>query len=234
VSTRGRAILLTLAGALAGALAFNLLVMPRFVRHGEETLVPSLHGVPGGEVEARLRAAGLRPGATTRAYDDDVPMGQAARQAPPPGSRVKRGREVDVVISLGTAALRVPDVERESLVHARFLLGQIGLKDGRRRVVRTSDAAVEDVVAANPSPGTPVRGRSTVDLLVSAGPIPQRYLLPDLRGTTVEDASALLEAAGLQVELRAGARRGDRVREQAPAPGAPVEAGQTVALRAGR
>ena len=84
------------------------------------------------------------------------------------------------------------------------------------------------------SPGTPVRGRSAVDQLVSAGPIPQRYLLPDLRGTTVEDASALLEAAGLQVELLSGARRGDRVREQTPAPGAPVEAGQTVALRAGR
>jgi eukaryotic-like serine/threonine-protein kinase len=231
---RGRGLLLALVGALAGILAFNLLIMPRFVRHGEEAVVPNLHGVAGTEIEARLRASGLRLGATTRAFDDEVPMGEAARQTPPAGARVKRGREIDIVVSLGTAALRVPEVEHQSLVHARFLLGQNGLKDGRRRSVRTAETAPEEVVAADPRPGTPVRGRAAVDLLVSAGPIPQRYLMPDLRGTTVEEATGMLEAAGMLVELRGATRRGDRVRETTPAPGSPIEAGATIALRAGR
>jgi serine/threonine-protein kinase len=227
-------LLLTLAGAFAGLLVFHLLVMPRFVHHGEEALVPNLGRLPGGEIEACLRSAGLRPGTITRAYDETAPMGQVARQSPPAGSRVKRGRAVDVVISLGTEAQHVPDLEGESVVHARFLLEQNGLEAGRRRSVRTTERGAELIVAANPRPGTPVRGRTAVDLLVSAGTLPRRFLMPDLRGTSIDDAAEMLEAAGLSVDAPGGGRKAGRVRSQRPAPGSAVDAGERVELEAGR
>jgi serine/threonine-protein kinase len=232
--SRWRPLALTLAGAIVGLLGFNLLIMPRFVRHGEEARVPNLHGVPGGEIEARLRSAGLRLGATSRAYDETVPMGQVTRQMPHVGARVKRGRAIDVIISLGAAAQRIPDLEGESVVHARFLLEQNGLREGRRRSVRTSDRAAEQIVAANPRSGAAVRGRATVDLLVSAGALPRRFLMPDLRGAPMDEAAERLVTAGLSVASDGGGRNRNRVRSQSPAPGSPVAAGQRVELEAGR
>jgi serine/threonine-protein kinase len=225
---------LILAGAVAGLLVFHLIVMPRFVRHGEEALVPDLRRIPSGEVDARLRAAGLQRGTTTRATDETVPMGQATRQSPPPGSRVKRGRAVDIVISLGAETQRVPELEGEGLVHVRFLLEQNGLREGRRRTVRTRERPAEKIVATNPRPGTPVRGRATVDLLVSAGTLPERFLMPDLRGTPVEAAVARLEAGGVNVEGGGSGRGAGLVRSQSPAPGTMIEAGDRVELEAGR
>lgn len=227
-------LVLTLVGALAGLLVFHLIVMPRFVRHGEEALVPDLRRIPIGEVDERLRAAGLQRGAMTRATDESVPMGQASRQSPPPGARVKRGRAVDIVISLGAETQRVPALEGEGLVHARFLLEQSGLREGRRRTVRTRQQPAEKIVAANPRPGTPVRGRATVDLLVSAGGLPERFLMPDLRGTPIDDAVARLEAGGVHVEAGGGGRGAGLVRSQSPGPGTMIETGDRVELEAGR
>lgn len=234
VSRRWGRLVLTLAGAVAGLLVFHLVVMPRFVRHGEEALVPDLRRIPIAEVDARLRAAGLRRGATARAADETVPMGQATRQSPPPGARVKRGRAVDIVISLGAETQRVPALEGEGLVHARFLLEQNGLREGRRRTVLAREQPAEKIVAANPRPGTPVRGRATVDLLVSAGAPPERFLMPDLRGTPVGDAIARLEAAGVNVEAGGSGRGAGLVRSQSPAPGAMIETGDRVELEASR
>jgi len=59
--------------------------------------------------------------------------------------------------------------------------------------------------------------------------------MPDLRGTSAEAAAAVLESWGLQVESRGGSGRGSApVREQVPAPGAPVAVGDRVQLGTGR
>jgi serine/threonine-protein kinase len=231
---RWRLLALSAAGALGGLLLFHLFIMPRFVRHGEETIVPGLRGTPGGAAAERLHDAGLRTGRATRVHDDEIEMGRVVRQAPPAGARVKRGREVDLVISLGAEARQVPALEGESVTHARFLLGQSGLREGRRRSVHVPDVGAERIVAANPRPGTPVQDRTGVDLLVSAGPAPRGYLMPDLRGMPADEAARILEAAGLEVVLRARGRRQERVQGQEPPPGARVATGDPVDLRTGR
>ena len=97
---------------------------------------------------------------------------------------VKRGRAVDLMVSLGPEALRVPALEGESTTHARFLLQRQRLEMGRVRTVASPDVERECVIASQPPSATPLAGRTRVDLLVSSGPPPARYIIPDLRGTT--------------------------------------------------
>ncbi len=226
-----------LAGALAGLLCFHLVIMPRFVRHGSETEVPDLRGCSGQEASRALQAADLQIGSTSQAHDDEVAMGRVVRHAPRAGARVKRRRAVDLVISLGPTALRVPAVEGESPVHARFLLSQKGLIAGRSRTVRSAEVPADRIVAASPRPGTSLRGKAVVDLLTSAGPPTEYWLMPDMRGTAAEAAAGWLEALGMQVEQKSrsagGSDRG-RVLEQNPAAGHPIEEGGIVELVSGR
>jgi serine/threonine-protein kinase len=224
-------------GAASGVLLFHLLVMPRFVRRGEETLVPDLRGLPATEMERLLEGGHLRAGSLARAHDDQIPIGRILRQSPPPGFRVKRGREVDMVVSLGPEALRVPSLEGESLVHARFLLQQLGLEVGKVRRAESASLPANHLIATSPRPGTPLHGRAAVDLLVSSGPTPRYLRMPDLRGRNAEETARQLADAGFTVGRRLwpGARTGfGEVRDQTPPVGYPIRVGGTVELVTGR
>ncbi|MCK4304073.1 MAG: PASTA domain-containing protein [Candidatus Eisenbacteria sp.] len=238
-STVGRILLRLLLvglGMVGAVMLFHFVVMPSFVRHRQETQVPDVRGLACEDVRGLLAAPGLELGAITRAVDEHIPVGRILRQSPPPGSRVKKGRHVDVVVSLGPAALDVPELEGESLVHARFLLAREGIERGRVCWVSSATVPRKRVVAASPPPGTPLAGRGTVDLLVSEGVPERRYLMPDLRGMEASSVAEALEAMGLRVHRQVwpGARaRTNQVAEQTPPPGYPISAGGTVEIRTG-
>ncbi len=227
------ALLFVGAGVLAGALFFHLVVMPWFVRHGSDAEVPDLQGLTNREAKETLDRAGLKQGTVAEASHDRVEAGRILRQAPPPGFRVKKGRAVDWVVSLGPQALRVPALEGESIVHARFLLQQAGLQSGEVETTHSDEILPEHVIASNPRPGEAVAERERVDLLVSLGPAPQRFVMPDLRGEDPDKAASYLERAGFRVEQRywPGAKsEWPRVAEQDPPPGYPIQEGETVRL----
>jgi eukaryotic-like serine/threonine-protein kinase len=220
-------------GALCGGLIFQFLVMPLFVRQGAETEVPDLSGLPATQVEQRLEQHGLRMGQTNRAYDDRIEAGCVVRQHPPAGFRVKRGRAVDLLVSLGREALRVPAIEGENMTHARFMLQGEGLTVGRVSGVESAEIQKECVVAANPAPQTRLAGRTAVDLLVSEGPRPARYIMPDVRGCDAGAVERLLASVGLRVSRRSASDRrahAGSIHEQTPAAGSPVEPGDEVEL----
>ena len=220
-------------GALAGVVFFDLLVMPWFVRHGNETEVPDLRGMTVEESATVLAKAGLKTGTVQEAFHDRVAQGRIVRHSPPPGFRVKQGRAVDIVVSLGHQAVRVPEVEGENLVHARFLLSQAGLQAGEIRTIRSGEVPEGQVIASDPRPGTELAGRTSVDLLVSQGPSARLLVMPDVRGEDADEAAAYLEAAGFRVKRRfwPGSRsEWPRVSDQTPLPGYPVEEGGEVEL----
>jgi len=224
------------AGALIGLLLVHFLVMPLFVRHGADTLVPDLRGLPLSSVEGQLAERALVRGDVTRAHDEHIPIGRIVRHNPPAGLRVKEGRGVDFIVSLGPAALRVPPLEGESLVHARFLLEQAGLALGKLRRIALSGQPADRIVATRPRPGTPLRGQAAVDLLVSSEGSPARYVMPAVRGRAPGATAAALRAQGFSVRQRnlPGLGGGDgRILEQTPPAGYPVRRGGTIELIVG-
>ncbi len=234
---RWLASVLSISGGVAGAvLLFHFLIMPLFVRHGREIEVPDVRGLALADAWPILSASDLVPGRLQQAHDDHIPPGRIMRQNPPPGYRVKRGREVDLAVSLGGRELRVPAIVGESTVHARFLLVRAGLAAGRTMRIPSHAVPADQVVASSPRPGGTITGRHVVDLLVSSGPVPETFLMPDLRGLDIDRVSAVLEPTGLTVHRRV--RPGARVRlsviaEQFPPPGHPVTFGGSVELTTG-
>lgn len=223
-------------GAGGAVLLFHFLIMPLFVRHGEESTVPDVRGLALADALPILRGAELIGGQVQHAHDDHIPPGRILRQNPPPDYRVKRGREVDLVVSLGAKELRVPAIAGESTVHARFLLARAGLAVGRVRRVAADAIDADHVVASAPRPGALVAGRNTVDLLVSAGEPAHTFLMPDVRGLDVDRVTAVLEPLGISVHrrVRPGARtRLDVVADQSPPPGHPVTTGGAIELTTG-
>lgn len=220
-----------------GALLFNAVIMPAFVRRGDEVTVPDLTGKTRAEAEALLVDAGLVPG-ETRERHDQRPVDTVIRQQPRPGTAVKAGRTVILTVSRGEPGRLVPDLAGNTTRNAQLALGDVDLVVGD--IVRAPSPTVpaEMVVASHPPAGATLPRGSRVDVLVSTGARgASGYVMPDLRGRELREVRDRLLDAGFQVEVqeqsysffRAGRTR---ITGQEPAPGSRVQSWHTIRLLA--
>ncbi|HYH24341.1 MAG TPA: PASTA domain-containing protein, partial [Blastococcus sp.] len=191
------------------------------------TVSPELEGRPVDEVEVEIQENLPVQVARDEDYDDDLDAGLVVRFDPPAGTQLKREQVVTIVVSAGRAPVAVPDVTGQTPEQATSNLEELGftverVEDGRSDTVDTGE-----VMAVTPAPGA---GRvpygSTVEIQVSAG-VPL-VTVPDVVGKSGDEATRLLEAAGLEVE--ATRFFGNKVLRQSPAAGEDVERGTSVTI----
>jgi serine/threonine-protein kinase len=225
---------IALAGValLAGFLVVNVVLMPSLTRQGEEVRVPDLTGKSEREAERALAGEDLRLSKLSEQFSADVPRGYITRQEPEPGMVVKRGRRISVVVSLGTQGTAVPILDGESVRRAEIMLEGSGLRRGKIARVYTDEAPRDMVVATDPPGETVVEQESAVDLLVSMGSLPRRYILPDLTGRDLATVTRELRDEGFQVLFKQGEGRvrGGLVSAQEPLPGSPIALRDSIVL----
>jgi serine/threonine-protein kinase len=225
--------LLLSAIALGGGfLVVNVVFMPSLTRQGEEVRVPDLGGLSEREAERLLSSDDLRMSKISEQWSADVPRGYISRQEPEAGSVVKRGRRISVIVSLGAQGTTVPVLEGEGVRRAEIMLEGAGLRRGKIATVYTEEAPRDMVVASDPPGETLVQQETAVDLLVSLGPIPRRYVLPDLSGRDLDDVSRELRDEGFLVIPRLGGGRGRSglIAAQEPMPGTPIAPRDSIIL----
>lgn len=200
-------LLLSAIALVGGFFIVNLVFMPSITRQGEEVQVPDIVGLSEREAERSLGGSDLRLSKISEQWSPDIPRGYISRQDPEPGSVVKRGRRISVVVSLGAQGTTVPVVDGESITRAEIVLVGAGLRRGRVARVYTDEVPRDAVVASDPPGETVVQQETAVDLLVSMGPLPRGYVLPDLTGREVTPVARALRDEGFVVVTRVGGTR---------------------------
>lgn len=227
-------LLLSAVALIGGFLVVNLVLMPSFTRQGEEVRVPDIVGLSEREAERSLATGDLRLSKISEQWSPDIPRGFVSRQDPEPGSVVKRGRRISAVVSLGAQGTAVPVVDGESVRRAEIMLEGAGLRRGKLARVYTDEAPRDMVVASDPPGETVVEQETVVDLLVSMGPLPRAYVLPDLTGREVVPVARALRDEGFVVVTREGGPRARTgfVAAQEPAAGNRVAPRDSIILYA--
>ena len=185
--------------------------------------VPALAGTTRAAAERAVAAVGLRVGTVTQEYSDE-PRGTVLSSTPAKGTRLRPGTAVALVVSKGVEMLAVPDVTRRTSAQAQALLREAGFTAGVE-LTYSDDVPAGEVVAQSPASGSAPRG-SQVALTVSRGP--DLVEVPDLRGRTRDEATALLEGAGLEPRALDLPDGSGAVLTQSPAPGTRVRRGSAV------
>jgi beta-lactam-binding protein with PASTA domain len=218
-----------------GAAAFlSAITAMRFAIEGRVIVMPNLVGQSYEKAEADLRGKKLGVLVADHAYDM-LPMDDVVRQSPPPGTHVKVGQMVQVVLSLGPQMANVPNLIDHSLPAARLQLLNSGLQLGEVSYIYSSGEPADLILQQDPLPGKAEIGSPRVSVLVSLGPRPAAYVMPHLTGSPVEQVQTRLAAAGLQPATvtavnEPGAVAGTVV-GQMPAPGARVDATTVITLQ---
>ena len=148
----------------------------------EKSKVPKLKGKTKSGAESLLKENGLKLGDVSEEYSSSYKKGTVISQSISEGQRVEAGTEVDIVISLGeepAEEVNVPSVVGNSLVNAKSILKNVGLKYKVVYVDSYSDEGI--VIEVDPAEGTSVEVGTTITLKVSNGS------LADMEDETTEE-----------------------------------------------
>ena len=220
------ALLVLLVAAGAGALWWFQL------GPGATVPAPDVVGRTEDEAVTALKAAELVP-VVDRTHHDTVPEGQVIATDPGAGAEVRKGGEVDVSVSLGILSLEVPAVAGKAQADAEKALETTGLPRGEVKQEYHDTVPQGTVISSSPAAGEVIPHTTAVSLVVSAGRQPVE--LPDVTGSSRDEAAAALQGAGLTVgdvtEQFSDSVGAGRVISQSPAPGgAQLYRGDAVAL----
>jgi serine/threonine-protein kinase len=163
--------------------------------------VPELANLDRAAAEQRLSASGFVPKIETR--NDETVKAGIVLDWNPKGTQA-RGAEITVVVSDGPAPRPIPnDLKGKSYDDAANALKALGLVPVRVDDY-SDDVQTGQVFATDPPAGTrvPVGGKVTVK--VSKGTL--TVTVPDVRGQSVDQATATLQQAGLAVSGLYGPR----------------------------
>ena len=132
--------------------------------------IPYLTGLSKDEAKLRLQDRKLIP-ICTEQYSDTVDKGRVISQDLSPGLLVKKGSEVQFVVSKGPPPERIPDLTGRSRDEAALILEENGLIPVFTE--RCSDTVDKGrVISQDLSPGLLVERGSEVQVVVSKGPCP--------------------------------------------------------------
>jgi len=186
---------------IAVALISALTAM-RIAIHGGEVNVPNLAKLTPAEAERLCLNNGLLTIVDGHFYSADIPEGRVVSQSPTAGTRVRRGYRIHLGESLGPQRTTVINVVGQSSRAADMNLRERGLELGAIATVHLPDVAEDQVVAQSP-PGNSTSAESPkISLLVGATPEPKSYVMPNLVGRPVDDATALITQAGLKADVK--------------------------------
>ncbi|MGE5174726.1 MAG: PASTA domain-containing protein, partial [Hyphomicrobiales bacterium] len=192
-------LVLSLVALVGGFLIVNVVLMPTLTRQGAEVRVPEVTGLSEREAERVLAEEDLRLSKISEQWSPDVPRGFISLQDPASGSVVKRGRRISVIVSLGAQGTSVPVIDGNTVRQAEILLESAGLKQGKIARAYADDVGKDLVIASDPPGETLVQQETSVDLLVSLGPMPREYVLPDLTGKNAATVARGLRDDGFAV-----------------------------------
>ncbi|NTV52746.1 MAG: PASTA domain-containing protein, partial [Candidatus Firestonebacteria bacterium] len=200
-------------------------------------MVAEVPDITGKSVEAArgaLRLKHLSMDIAEFRFDAHMQLNQIISQDPKPGQTVKSGRMVRVVVSRGSQTVKLPALTGLTLRDAGLALSEKGVSAGKVSLWYNAEAPKNTVLDQVPAAGQYLPQGSRVDLLVSLGSRPVRWVMPALKGLEFGEVNRIIKF--LKLNLQTLRRKPDStlpantVVEQRPAAGERVEGGQAVSL----
>ncbi len=192
---KGKSVLYNIAAILVCFLVVSLIAiffLKIYTRHGQSVIVPSFKGLPEYEVKKKTGNLDLRYQIFDTAYVLGSVPGTVVDQYPEAGYKVKENRTVYVTMaSREPEKVLVPKVIDVSLREAESRLENSGLRLGqvKYRPSEYYDLVLEQHYKGRPTPNGLMLPRGTyVDLVVGKGLSGEKTTVPDLKGSSLEEA----------------------------------------------
>ncbi len=222
--------------ALAGVGVISAFAVVALLLRQEEVRTPDLTGLDVVTAIETVSQQGLQLKVERREPHPTLPRDTVISQTPAPGSGIKKGRPVRIIVSQGPNETQTPNLVGEHMRKAEMTIRQAGFFPGTLSRAWSEDVQRDVVIAQDPATGSPLARGGKISMLISSGKKTAVLVMPKLIGKKAEEAVRTIERTGLQHRVvyktsgstTAGAER--VVIGQKPGPGYPVSADATVEI----
>jgi len=183
------------------AMLMDAVIIPLYTNRGAERTCPDVTEKTFEEAVGILRESGLGAMREPDKFDSNYPEGTVLFQNPAPFTVVKKGRRVRLTVSAGIRYVNVPKVvglpERDAAAEIR----KAGLQMGEVLYEINGYFPRGVVCGQSLQEGVPVREASLMNITLSIGEAPSRFLAPDVVEKSLDVAKRMIGEAGLRVGM---------------------------------
>ena len=166
-------LLITAAVILGLILIFEVFTLGKFFLGGNigrgQLTAPDFTNISLEDAQKQADELGIKIEIRRDEYNPDFPKDYIISQTPTPGSEIKKGDIIKVVISRGGKQVAVPNVEGLSLDEAERIIKDSSLNIGTIKYQESERYKSNVVISQTPYSGEVDQG-SKIDLIVSKGP----------------------------------------------------------------
>jgi len=191
--------LFLLSTVLVTVALLSAIMTIRLTIRGHQETMPNMVGLSFDYAQRMASGLGLEMKVEDKLFNTQYPPQAIVSQMPPPGTRIKIGQHVHVLVSLGPPQVVIPNFVGTSIRAARITAIQRKLELGDVVGVHWPSVEPEQVVAQDPLPESAELRSPTVNILVSVGEAPEAFLCPRLVGQPLAEVRRNLEKAGFKV-----------------------------------
>jgi serine/threonine-protein kinase len=177
----------------------DAIVMPMVTRHGDEFPLPDFTGQKYIEAEVRLNDLDLKYEEASQEYSPGAEAGVILHQFPIAGTKVKSGRTIKFVTSLGKKMVAIPTLAGESVRQAMLDLETAGLDLGEIAWAFSDTLPERVVVFSYPAAGSEIPLGSPVNLMVNRGRASNFTYMPKVIGLTMDEGTKRITDKSLKV-----------------------------------
>jgi beta-lactam-binding protein with PASTA domain len=195
---------LGMAAAIIAVLLLTLMIwLNLYTRHGQARPVPDFYGLNRAQVEKLAKKSKVRFSIVDSVYTILVPRGCVAEQNPKAGFKVKKWRNINLIINAHNPEMvAMPNLVDLPMRQAVALISSTGLTMGELRY--KPDLSVDVVLeqlynGKSISEGDSIQKGSVIDLILGKGLSNQRTPIPDLIGLSLDPAREKLLTSSLNL-----------------------------------
>ena len=208
------------------------------VRGEEQTMVPDVTGKELTEALLELQVKELYPRIQLRYSQTSRDKGLILEQDPLPGTIVKAGRRIRLIVSQGVVVDRIENFVSRNIDEVRLELMAIQTASAGSPVLTIREPLMYEfslerpgtILAQKPDPLTEISGPMSLEFVVSRGREDQTVNVPQLTGLSIDRALEIISSSGINfffaVRERNAGETGETVVTQNP------QANTTFALNA--
>lgn len=198
-----------------------------------EIPVPDIIGKNEEEAKKIIEDLGLIFEVENREYNNEFEEGEIIEQSVEEGKKVKKDFPIKVIVSLGEKEIFIPQLIGKYSIEAPVILSELGLLPGEVKEVYHDTAPAGQIIEQDPGANTPAKEGDKVNYTVSIGPEISYVRVPNLVGSTLNEALVKISQSGLISRVEED--YSDEVEEglvmdQSIAAGAEVEEGSYITI----
>lgn len=165
----------------------------------KEVVVPNLVGQEEDVAREQLEDMGLKLNVIARVRNSDYSEGQIVNQSTEKNSKVNKGFTIDVNVSEGGGAVKVPGLVNKTLEEAEKILKERGLIVGDTKYEESDITPKDMVMKQEPEALESLEPGSKVNLVISKGEEITMVLMPQLVGKDISQARSIILEKNLAV-----------------------------------